>query len=321
MTKFPKLAWLDAVRKCSKIPAGQRLVIEHIGGTADQAGNDAWKANARVMAELGVSLDTVKRARKAAVTEKLWVVSSPAPKGAGNTHTTEYRLVMPTPVNECTTAPISEEIDAVETQIGANDAVNGGKSTPEIGAAEVPPLVTSSDSSLGSSSVAHGLEAGTDTELEQIKTDDSNEDTVPEWITEEADDDQTVDCWKCEKYRDRCEDHGSSARRSAPADKSTGHSRKRAYNRSKTCKLCVEYKSNCKAHGSDYMKNIFSDWWDKAAVEVNVTAVENLLGTRYVRPDLPDDVRGVENCRAFHVGHAREWIREKADEHVAPAQT
>src|SRR4029079_11014603 len=44
-----------------------------------------------VVEELGVSRDTVKRARSAAVRRGLWVVSKPAPRGAGNTKTAEYR--------------------------------------------------------------------------------------------------------------------------------------------------------------------------------------------------------------------------------------
>jgi len=86
---FSKLQWLDAVRRSRHIPVTQRLVISHIGATANPQGCNAWRANRDVMAEIGVSLDTVERARAAALRAGLMVVTRPAPRGAGNTQTVE----------------------------------------------------------------------------------------------------------------------------------------------------------------------------------------------------------------------------------------
>lgn len=140
---FSKFVWQEAVRCCTNIPVAQRLVILHIGATADLKGRNAWRANNRVVAELGVSPDTVKRARNAAIKHGLMVVTRAAPRGAGNTKTAEYQLTLPAGVQAVdsrviggSTAPISAG------EIGAAEAGNRCKTTPEIGAAECHPSVT-----------------------------------------------------------------------------------------------------------------------------------------------------------------------------------
>ncbi|RIR89267.1 hypothetical protein [Mycobacteroides abscessus] len=143
--KFSKLAWLGVVRHLRDIPAVQRLVIEDIGGTSDKNGNEAWKSNKKVMDELGVSLDTVKRARRAAVDHGLWVVTKLGRAcGKGDDkETTHYRLTMP--VNGCSTAPIKDDLT------GAADGVNGCSTALLTGAEIAPSLGTSLELSLGES--------------------------------------------------------------------------------------------------------------------------------------------------------------------------
>lgn len=147
---FSKLGWQEVVRRCNDVPAAQRLVILHIGATADPQGRNAWRANNLVADELGVSLGTVKRARTAAIDHGLMVVTRPAPRGAGNTKTAEYQLTVPSafatvgdPGNGGSAAPISAE------EIGAADSKNRCRTAPEIGAAETHPSVLSSASSSG----------------------------------------------------------------------------------------------------------------------------------------------------------------------------
>ncbi|WP_428340756.1 helix-turn-helix domain-containing protein [Mycobacterium sp.] len=131
---------MDAVRRELRIPHAQRLVICHIGGTANRQGEQAWRANGDVAAELGVSVDTVTRARNAAVRYKLMVETKPAPRGAGNTKTAEYRLVMP-PGNTCTSAGINGQAPLGNTgtsapiwweEIPAAERKNTRKTTPEL---------------------------------------------------------------------------------------------------------------------------------------------------------------------------------------------
>ncbi|OBC12609.1 hypothetical protein A5784_32795 [Mycobacterium sp. 852013-50091_SCH5140682] len=86
---FSKMKWQDAVRQCKPIPVAQRLVIAHIGATADPDGRNAWRANDKLVDELGVSPETVKRARTAGVRHGLMVVTEPAPRSRGNRKTHE----------------------------------------------------------------------------------------------------------------------------------------------------------------------------------------------------------------------------------------
>ncbi|MDO2969554.1 helix-turn-helix domain-containing protein [Mycobacteroides abscessus] len=143
--KFSKLAWLGVVRHLRDIPAVQRLAILDIGDTSDKNGHEAWKSNKRVMDELGVSLDTVKRARRAAIDHGLWVVTKPGRAcGKGDDkETTHYRLTMP--VNGCSTAPIKDDLT------GAVDGVNGCSRAPLMGAEIAPSSVLSSELSSGES--------------------------------------------------------------------------------------------------------------------------------------------------------------------------
>jgi hypothetical protein len=164
--KFSKLAWLGAVRRCKAIPAAQRLVIEHIGDTSDEHGRNAWKANDLLADELGVSPDTVKRARAAAVTHGLMVMSKPAPRSRGNRKTHEYRLLSGGSSAPTNGAPIdnSQVISGGRSAptnglVGAAEVISGGSSAPLVGAGECTPSVTPS----GSTS---GKEPPTPTELE-----------------------------------------------------------------------------------------------------------------------------------------------------------
>ncbi|MDM2171517.1 Uncharacterised protein [Mycobacteroides abscessus subsp. abscessus] len=143
--KFSKLAWLGVVRHLRDIPAVQRLAILDIGDTSDKNGLDAWKSNKKVMDELGVSLDTVKRARRAAVDHGLWVVTKPGRAcGKGDDkETTHYRLTMP--ANGCSTAPIKDDLT------GAADGVNGCYRAPLMGAEIAPSSGTSSGITSGES--------------------------------------------------------------------------------------------------------------------------------------------------------------------------
>ncbi len=133
MGEFSKLKWMTAVRTCKGIKSADRkLAILHIGDTANADGMGAWRSNQKVADELDMSVDTVKRARGDAVRHGLMVVSRPAPRGAGNTKTTEYQLIMPSG-NGGTRAPISD------AEIGARVHGNGGTRAPEIGAPVHPP--------------------------------------------------------------------------------------------------------------------------------------------------------------------------------------
>ena len=140
---FSKFVWQEVVRCCTDIPVAQRLVILHIGATADPKGRNAWRANGLVVEELGVSPGTVKRARNVAIKHGLMAVTRAAPRGAGNTKTAEYQLTLPAdvqavdnPRNGGSTAPI------YPPEIGSAEAGNRAKTTPEIGSAESHPSVT-----------------------------------------------------------------------------------------------------------------------------------------------------------------------------------
>lgn len=107
--KFSKFCWLESIRCDSTVPATRQRVIAQIGATADENGNGAWMTNERVMKALGVSLRTVKRARREAVEKGYWVITKPGRAcGQGTGFTTHYRLTMPV-VNGVSTAPINDE--------------------------------------------------------------------------------------------------------------------------------------------------------------------------------------------------------------------
>jgi hypothetical protein len=152
------MKWMDEVRRCKSISASERLVILHIGATATPEGRDAWRANGTVAGELGVSHSTVKRARKAAVERGLLVVTKDAPRGAGNNHTTEYRLNI-AKTNRVASDPVSsEQIGSAQKEIGSSENTNRVKMPPEIGSGEVTPSVSSSVISSVSSSVGNRLD-------------------------------------------------------------------------------------------------------------------------------------------------------------------
>ncbi|WP_407662494.1 helix-turn-helix domain-containing protein [Mycolicibacterium palauense] len=87
---------MDAVRRCTGITAERRIVIMHIGATADKDGKGAWRDNRTVAAEVAVSEDTVTRARRDGIEHGLWVETRAARGGRGGAgRTAEYRLVIP----------------------------------------------------------------------------------------------------------------------------------------------------------------------------------------------------------------------------------
>jgi len=141
--QFPKFLWMEAVI-AAPIPEAQRLVILLIGLSANRRGFNAWRSNTSLMRTAGVSLSTVKRARAAAVELGLLEVTKPAPRGAGNTRTTEYRLVHPR--NGVTSDTISGEIVSPATR-------NGVTRDPEMVSPANPPLVSPWDSLGGAAPV------------------------------------------------------------------------------------------------------------------------------------------------------------------------
>ncbi|WP_109701082.1 helix-turn-helix domain-containing protein [Mycobacteroides abscessus] len=156
--KFSKFCWLEAVRCDSTLTPALQRVICHIGATADENGIDAWKANERVMKELGVSPATVKRARRAATKRGLWVVTSPGrASGQGLGYTPHYRLTMP--ANGCSTAPIKDETagvngvppDPINDLTGSGQTFNRVSTDPLPGLASTPSSVLSSELSSGES--------------------------------------------------------------------------------------------------------------------------------------------------------------------------
>ncbi|TDZ87353.1 hypothetical protein DE4585_00345 [Mycobacteroides salmoniphilum] len=106
---FSKLAWMEAVRLDTWLTIAQRLIIIHIGSCADKYGVNAWKSNADAAKELGVTVKTVKRARRDASVRGFWVVTKPGrTAGQGMGYTTVYRLTMPA-FNGVTADPIKDE--------------------------------------------------------------------------------------------------------------------------------------------------------------------------------------------------------------------
>ncbi len=141
---FSKMLWQDAVRRSKAIPVAQRLVIAHIGATANPEGCNAWRANDTVVEELGVSPDTVKRARAAAIQQGLWVVSKAAPRSRGSRKTHEYRLLMP--VHNAVSGGSSAPTNGAPTHhlVGAAEPLSGCSGGTLVGAAECTPSVISS---------------------------------------------------------------------------------------------------------------------------------------------------------------------------------
>lgn len=93
--KFSKLTWMDAVRRCTEIHPARRLVILHIGATANPDGQRAFCSSERVEAQIGVSRNTIRRARQEAVQLGLWVETTPARGGRNGGSSAVYRLLMP----------------------------------------------------------------------------------------------------------------------------------------------------------------------------------------------------------------------------------
>lgn len=117
MENFSKLRWMDAVRRCTEITAERRIVISHIGATADQWGNKAWRDSKTVAAEVGVSPDTITRARQDGIKHGLWVETRPYSGGRGSAgRSAEYRLTVPgkvrTPADDSVerSAPVREKV-------------------------------------------------------------------------------------------------------------------------------------------------------------------------------------------------------------------
>lgn len=160
---FAKITWLGAVRRCIGMPATQRLVIEHIGDTADRNGLGARMSTDRVTTELDVSPETVKRARSTATKHGLWVVVSKPRRGrpraeGGSGRVAEYRLTMPG--KGVSTDQISDGnavgSDPIADGNGVSDTRKLGQESSTIGSVETTP----SGSSSGSSSVKRAARAG-----------------------------------------------------------------------------------------------------------------------------------------------------------------
>jgi hypothetical protein len=128
---FSKLQWMDAVRQCTDIAAERRTIIMHIGATADQYGNDAWRDNETVAAELKVSTRTVTRALEDAAKHLLWMETRPA----DNKHTARYRLIMPSSWGGTTVHPnefgVTPQTAGVDTtvRLGVDTTVQLGDTT------------------------------------------------------------------------------------------------------------------------------------------------------------------------------------------------
>lgn len=156
--RFSKFCWLEAVRCDSTLTPTLQRVICHIGATADENGIDAWKANERVMKELGVSPVTVKRARRAATQRGLWVVTSPGrASGQGSGYTPHYRLTMPAVVasavsiNDETAGVNRVSTDPINDLTGSGQTFNRVSTDPLPGLASTPSSVLSSELSSGES--------------------------------------------------------------------------------------------------------------------------------------------------------------------------
>lgn len=159
-SKFSKIAWLGAVRRCTDISEAQRLVIQEIGDRGDQNGIKAWMSTSKVMAELGVSRDTVKRARKAAEVHGLWIVTRQPPRHRPpdneplSAWTTEYRLTMPVERSGAAEPHLTGS-GAAEPRKWCTAASEVVQPSPGSGAAEHPQSVISSGNSSGMSGAAH----------------------------------------------------------------------------------------------------------------------------------------------------------------------
>lgn len=160
--KFSKFCWLEAVRCDSTLTPALQRVICHIGATADENGIDAWKANERVMKELGVSPATMKRARRAATKRGLWVVTSPGrASGQGLGYTPHYRLTMPVVgANAASSADLGNDetagvnrvsTDPINDLTGSGQTFNRVSTDPLPGLASTPSSVLSSELSSGES--------------------------------------------------------------------------------------------------------------------------------------------------------------------------
>jgi hypothetical protein len=143
---FSKMKWQDTVRRFKPISVAQRLVIAHIGATADPDGRNAWRANDKLVDELGVSPETVKRARTAAVRYGLMIVTESAPRSRGNRKTHEYRLLIPANANESVSGVGSDptNADPINDLVGSAGSVSGVTGDPLVGSAECTPSVIAS---------------------------------------------------------------------------------------------------------------------------------------------------------------------------------
>ena len=147
MTGFSKLQWMDAVRRCGDIPPMQRMVIQHIGDTANRDGCQAWRANDVIVAELGVNKDTVAVARKAAAKRGLWVETAPARGGRNGGKSAEYRLIVPTDLIRRSPDDLAKW-SGIDTEMVRNPTVNGPELTGKwSGVARTPSGISSGTTS------------------------------------------------------------------------------------------------------------------------------------------------------------------------------
>lgn len=147
---FSKLKWLESVL-CSQLSTAEKCVVAYIGLSADRNGQNAWRANGRVIDRVDVSKNTVKRARRAAVEHRLMVVTKPAPRGAGNTRTAEYQLTMPPEIDPREGPYIGGEMGPGETRNGPSASNKWTQERPEMDPGEGPPLGSSLGYPLGES--------------------------------------------------------------------------------------------------------------------------------------------------------------------------
>jgi hypothetical protein len=177
METFSKLQWMDAVRRRTDISADQRIVIMHVGATADQYGNDAWRDNKTVATELHISIDTVTNARKNAAKSGLWTETRPARGGRSGGRSAEYRLTMP----------------AGMVRSGADDSVKSSDTAPEIirNAAVNGPTQSGewSDAERTPSGIPSGLPSGSASGVPQVSNASANEEMerlIADWSSRHA---------------------------------------------------------------------------------------------------------------------------------------
>ncbi|MBO0885672.1 MAG: hypothetical protein J2P17_36125 [Mycobacterium sp.] len=147
---FSKIAWIDAVYRDKTLTPTQRLAIIGLGLTADREGNEAWRSNARIAADIGVSKRTVESAIPAGVAAGYLKVTRKA-RGMAN----HYQLGVPSPVEQAsatteTPCGAPPKLVAVATESDCGRVPKPTAVPTETGCGRVPKQVADSEgSSLG----------------------------------------------------------------------------------------------------------------------------------------------------------------------------